>query len=91
MKKTIALLLALVMVFALCACGQTNAPAAEESKAPEAEESKAPEADATEAPTENQHFDKLTLEFVPSKDADVIIAGTKNLPELVQAEMSKLG
>ena len=84
MKKTIALLLALVMVFALCACGQTNAPAAEESKAPEA--------DATEAPaTENQHFDKLTLEFVPSKDADVIIAGTKNLPELVQAEMSKLG
>ena len=84
MKKTIALLLALVMVFALCACGQTNAPAAEESKAPEA--------DATEAPAaENQHFDKLTLEFVPSKDADVIIAGTKNLPELVQAEMSKLG
>ena len=84
MKKTIALLLALVMVFALCACGQTNAPATEESKAPEA--------DATEAPaTENQHFDKLTLEFVPSKDADVIIAGTKNLPELVQAEMSKLG
>ena len=84
MKKTIALLLALVMVFALCACGQTKAPAVEESKAPEA--------DATEAPaTENQHFDKLTLEFVPSKDADVIIAGTKNLPELVQAEMSKLG
>ena len=84
MKKTIALLLALVMVFALCACGQTNAPAVEESKAPEA--------DATEAPaTENQHFDKLTLEFVPSKDADVIIAGTKNRPELVQAEMSKLG
>ena len=84
MKKTIALLLALVMVFALCACGQSSAPAPEESKAPEAEASEAPA-------TENQHFDKLTLEFVPSKDADVIIAGTKNLPELVQAEMSKLG
>ncbi len=40
---------------------------------------------------ENQHFDKLTLEFVPSKDADVIIAGTANLPELVKAEMSRLG
>ena len=40
---------------------------------------------------DNQHFDKLTLEFVPSKDADVIIAGTANLPELVQAEMAKLG
>ncbi len=43
MKKIIALLLALVMVFALCACGSqpaNNAPA-EESKAP-AEESNAP-------------------------------------------------
>ena len=40
---------------------------------------------------ENQHFDKLTMEFVPSKDADVIIAGTANLPDLVKAEMSKLG
>ena len=40
---------------------------------------------------DNQHFDKLTMEFVPSKDADVIIAGTANLPELVKAEMSKLG
>lgn len=36
-------------------------------------------------------YDKLTLEFVPSKDADVIIAGTANLPELVQAEMARLG
>ena len=40
---------------------------------------------------DNQHFDKLTLEFVPSKDADVIIAGTANLPALVQAEMAKFG
>lgn len=46
---------------------------------------------AVSAAAENQHFDKLTLEFVPSKDADVIIAGTANLPELVQAEMAKLG
>ena len=36
-------------------------------------------------------MDKLTLEFVPSKDADVIITGTKNLPELVKAEMLKQG
>lgn len=46
---------------------------------------------AIPAAAENQHFDKLTLEFVPSKDADVIIAGTQNLPELVKAEMAKLG
>ena len=38
-----------------------------------------------------QSFDKLTLEFVPSKDADVIITGTKELPQLVKEEMAKLG
>ena len=36
-------------------------------------------------------MDKLTFQFVPSKDADVIITGTANLPQLVQAEMAKLG
>ena len=36
-------------------------------------------------------MDKLTFQFVPSKDADVIITGTKNLPELVKAEMAKHG
>ena len=97
MKKFIALLLALVMVFALCACGTSSAPAATEAPAAEAPaEAEAPAAEApaeAEAPAaaENQHFDKLTLEFVPSKDADVIITGTKNLPELVKAEMSNLG
>ena len=67
MKKIIAMLLALCMVFALCACGQSSAPAPEESKAPEAEASEAPA-------TENQHFDKLTLEVwtdstITAKDA----------------------
>ena len=36
-------------------------------------------------------MDKLTLEFVPSKDADVIITGTKNLPELLQAALLEQG
>ena len=36
-------------------------------------------------------MDKLTLEFVPSKDADVIITGTKDLPALMQAELLKQG
>ena len=53
MKKTIAMLLALVMVFALCACGQTAAPApAAEAPAAEAPAAEAPaaEAPAAEAP-----------------------------------------
>lgn len=52
MKKLLALLLAMTMVFALCACGQTAAPA--ESAAP-AEESAAPEAPAA---------DEITLDVI---------------------------
>ena len=48
MKKFLALLLALVMVFALAACG--SEPAAEESTAPETEESTAPETEESTAP-----------------------------------------
>ncbi|MBQ6508670.1 MAG: PhnD/SsuA/transferrin family substrate-binding protein [Flexilinea sp.] len=40
---------------------------------------------------ENVHYDKLTLEFVPSKDADVIITGTKNLPQLVKDQLATMG
>ena len=40
---------------------------------------------------ETIQMDKLTFQFVPSKDADVSITGTQNLPELVQAEMLKHG
>ncbi len=45
----------------------------------------------TSALAENKKLDKLTMQFVPSKDADVIITGTKNLPELLKAEMAKQG
>ena len=53
MKKVIAMLIALMMVFALCACGQTAAPApAAEAPAAEAPAAEAPaaEAPAAEAP-----------------------------------------
>ena len=46
---------------------------------------------AVAASADTIKMDKLTLEFVPSKDADVIITGTKNLPELLQAELLKHG
>lgn len=46
---------------------------------------------ASSAMAEAIQLDKLTLEFVPSKDADVIITGTKNLPELLQAELLNQG
>ena len=89
MKKILAMLLALVMVLSLAACGASNDAPATTAPSTEAAGTEATEAPETEA--ERPHFDKLTLEFVPSKDADVIIAGTANLPELVKAEMARLG
>ena len=49
MKKIVALLMALCMVFALCACGQSAAPAATEAPAADAAATEAPVADATAA------------------------------------------
>ena len=49
MKKLIAMLLALVMLLALCACGQTAAPAEQSTAAP-AEE---PAAEPVEEPTDD--------------------------------------
>ena len=49
MKKILALVLALCMVFALAACGESAAPAATEAPAAEPA-TEAPAAEATEAP-----------------------------------------
>lgn len=48
-------------------------------------------AGATSAMADAIKMDKLTLEFVPSKDADVIITGTKDLPDLLKAALLEQG
>jgi phosphonate transport system substrate-binding protein len=48
-------------------------------------------ASCASAMAEAGKLDKLTLEFVPSKDADVIITGTKNLPDLLKAALMDQG
>ena len=86
MKKILALTMAMILVLSLAACGaKDTAPETTAAATAAATE------EAVETEAARPHFDKLTLEFVPSKDADVIIAGTENLPELVKAEMAKLG
>ena len=45
----------------------------------------------TSAMAEAVKLEKLTLQFVPSKDADVIITGTKNLPQLMKAALLEEG
>ena len=62
MKKILALLLALAMVFSLCACGSSEAPAEE---AP-AEDSAAEEAPAEEAPAAEGSV--YYLNFKPEQD-----------------------
>ena len=61
MKKIIAMLLALVMVFALCACGQSTAPAASDS-APAADA--APAADDAAADAAPVAADSLKVGFI---------------------------
>ena len=59
MKKIIALLMALCMVFALCACG-----AQEEAEAPAEDAAEAPAEDAAEAPAEDTALADLKLGFI---------------------------
>ena len=65
MKKFLALLLALVMVFALAACGEADAPA---SDAP-ASEAPASDAPASEAPADGAAGSVYYLNFKPEADA----------------------
>ena len=71
MKKLIALLLALTMVFALCACGETAAPA---PAAAPAEEAPAEEAPAEEAPAE-----EVPAEEVPAVDLGILKEADDNM------------
>ena len=67
MKKTLAILCALAMVFALCACGQTAAPAAAPAASPEA----APAEAAPEAASDAKTFTVGVCQLVqhPALDA----------------------
>ena len=99
MKKTIAMLLALVMVFALCACGGSSAPAAE-APAAEAPAAEAPaEAPAAEGsvywlnfkPESDQALQELAAMYteetgVPVK---VVTAASGTYNETLTAEMDK--
>ena len=70
MKKLIAMLLALVMVFALCACGETAAPAAAPAEEAPAEEAAAPaeEAAAEADPADDFYLDiKFSNVFNPKE------------------------
>ena len=88
MKKILALLMAAVMVFALCACGSSSAPAPaasaapEASEAPEAAEEAAPAEEAAEPaeeaaePAEEAPAAEEAAEEAPAGAKEVLIMGT---------------
>lgn len=77
MKKLLTLLLAGML---LVGCGSNNTETPTETQPAK-----------TEGTVETVKLDGLTLQFVPSKDADVIIAGTEGLPELLSAALLEEG
>lgn len=72
MKKLIALLLAIVMVFGMVACGGKDAPAADapaaDAPAADAPATDAPAADApaADAPADEQEYLRLNWEYINS-------------------------
>jgi len=81
MKKLIAMLLALVMVFALAACGGNEPAPTDAPKAPEAE---APE---VEAPVEDEEPAVLTIGFAQvGHESDWRMANTKNYQDVFSVE-----
>ena len=86
MKKLIAMLLALVMVLGLVACGGSSAPAATEAPAADAPAAEAPKADApaAEAPAEKE---LITVGFAQvGHESDWRMANTKNYQEVFSVE-----
>lgn len=91
-KKVLALLLALVMVFSLAACGEKTNEDKPEDK-PAVEDNKdGEEGEDTEEPSgELKEVDKLTVQFVPSKDPEEIMDAAAPLAELLQESLKGQG
>ena len=102
MKKLIAMLLAMVMVFGLVACGGTEKPAETQAAVPEATAPAAPEAPAAEAAAGSVYY----LNFKPEQDeawqnlakaytektgvpVTVLTAASGTYEETLMAEMGK--
>ncbi len=80
MKKTISLLLALVMIFALAACGsQTAAPAATEAPAPAEEPAAEPAAEPVAEEPAEPEADALVVDTTILKEADDNMINTYTL------------
>lgn len=81
-KKLVSLLLALVMVFSLVACGTSNDKKDESAKESTVESKKEGEVTKVE---------ELSVQFVPSRDPEEIMSATKPLEELLKKHLKDQG
>ena len=82
MKKLLVLLLTLLLVVG-CGGPKTDEPSETPTEETTEEVTESTSGKIAPAETGSKEIAKLVLEFVPSKDADVIITGTANLNELL--------
>ena len=85
MKKFLTALLALAMIFSLCACGQSAAPAATAAPAAEAPAAEAPaaEAPAEAADPEAAYFDELIA--AAKAEGELVVYGSCEDPYIAAA------
>lgn len=81
-KKLLALFLCFAMMFSVVACGKTN------TKETKKEETKKEETTKT---SELKKVDKLTVQFVPSRDPEEIMNATKPLEDILKKELKNEG
>ena len=89
MKKLIALLLAVLMVFALCACsGNNTKPATSDTGAANAgSDSSTPAAPVDEAPVDEAPVDEAPVDEAPADEAPVVIEAISD-PNLIEDTMT---
>lgn len=86
-KKIVTLLLALVMLLSLAACGETGKDG---EKKPEEKETTT-EGGEKKAEGEATKVDKLTVQFVPSRDPEDIMNQTKPLSDMLKKYLKESG
>lgn len=90
MKKLTALMLCLVMIVTLAACGRTANDDAANNAADDTQVT-VPEPEPEPAAPSNIVINELSVAFVPSREPDEIITATEPLKELLTTEMAALG
>lgn len=87
-KKFLVFVLGMIMMFSLVACGEKKA---EEAPAEEAPVEEKTTEEGKEAEGELTKIDKLSVQFVPSRDPEEIMSATEPLADLLKEQLKAEG